>query len=103
MKNLLQETIVAIEECGERIENILFLGVPRDQQSCTWSEFQTLANVEYDESWGRTYVKTGLVIIFKDGRELRRDEYDGREWWTLYEPTPIPIETTPLESVFDDV
>ena len=45
----------------------------------------------YDNTYGPQYIAKDLVIVFKDGLWLSRDEYDGYECWNFNE---IPLKPT---------
>ena len=79
--NLLQETIEAIERSGHKIEDVEFIGSGDAEYRCTWAEFKTLADYEYDNGFGGAEVATDLIVRFADGRSMWRGEYDGSEWW----------------------
>lgn len=81
MKNLLAETIEAIEESGHTPEDVTFIGSADAAYRCTWEEFTRIADVEYDNGFGSSSVPTDLIIRFADGRSMWRGEYDGSEWW----------------------
>lgn len=93
---LLDETIEAIQESGHRVEDIVFIG-SLDGHSCTWDEFQELANVEYDRGFGSAEVATDLIVLFSDGIYLKRGEYDGSEWWEYNPPISPPEERKPIK------
>ena len=91
--NLLKETIEDIELNGHTIESIIFIGAEHSGHSCTWEEFQRIADVEYDNGYGGQEVATDLVIVFSDGSMMTRCEYDGSEWWGYRTPFVIPKKT----------
>ena len=92
MTNLLQETIQCIEDSGHEIQDIVFIGSVVSGHSCTWDDFLLLADIEYDSGFGAREVAYDLVIVFKDGSNLWRNEYDGSEWWEYSKPVEIPKE-----------
>jgi hypothetical protein len=89
--NLLQETIAAIEHWSHTSADIVFIGSLSSGHSCSWAEFSKLANLEYDEGYGRQYVASDLVIVFADGSHLYREEYDGSERWEFQQRIAPPI------------
>lgn len=91
--NLLEETLYAIKKHGESPENILFIGSMESGESCTFKQFKELANFNYDDGYGGQEIREDLIIVFKSGNRLVREEYDGAEWWK-----PIPAFKTPLEA-----
>ena len=66
MDNLLKETKEAIKKSGHKIEDILFIGSEKSGHSCTWEEFEKLADVEYDGGYGASEVAQDLIIVFKE-------------------------------------
>lgn len=87
--NLLKETIEDIKESGHSISDVHFVGSIDGKYSMTWDEFEELANIEYDNGYGAPEVATDLIIQFTDTSYLKRDEYDGSEWWSY--PAPLPL------------
>lgn len=96
MTHLLTETLADILESGHTPADIVFIGSVKTGHRCTWEEFQTLADVEYDASFGAAKVATDLVIIFSDGTNMIRGEYDGSEWWQYYPKLTPPEEVLPI-------
>ena len=89
MTNLLMETMDAIKESGHEVTDITFIGSETGEHACTWAEFQTLADKEYDSGYGAQEVASDLVIRFSDTKHMWRNEYDGSEDWS-YDGTPGP-------------
>ena len=87
-RNLLQETIGAIQDSGHTIEDIIFIGSRNGEYSMTWDEFINVANVEYDAGYGSSEVATDLIVKFSDSIYMTRGEYDGSEWWEYNKPVP---------------
>jgi hypothetical protein len=87
--NLLKETIEDIQNSGHTIADVHFVGSLDGKYSITWSEFEKLANVDYDNGYGAPEVATDLIIQFTDTTYLQRSEYDGSEWWSY--PAPLPL------------
>ena len=90
--NLLKETVYQIENRGHTVQDIIFIGSEISGYQCTWDEYKILANFDYDNGYGGQEVATDLMIAFNDGSTLRRDEYDGAEWWDYVEPFKMPTE-----------
>ena len=90
MPNLLKETIIDIENSGHKVSDITFIGSLDSGYSCTWSEFLTLADIEYYNGFGGRGVAWDLTIVFSDGSTMWRSEYDGSEWWDYRKPVEIP-------------
>jgi hypothetical protein len=88
MTNFLAETQKAIEESDHTIAEITYIGTYcGDKALNSWSEFQTMADFEYDNGYGKAEINTGLVIKFSDNTWIERYEYDGSEKW-IYSYVP---------------
>ena len=85
--NLLQETRDIIHFCGKSPDDIKFIGSRDGVYSCTWTDFESLANFDYDRGYGAQKVASDLVIVFKDSSYFSRHEYDGSERW-VYNKCP---------------
>ena len=94
--NLLKETIEDIASAGKTPEQIVFIGSEQSGHQCTWQEFQTLANIDYDSSFGAQEVASDLIIVFNDGSKMWRHEYDGSENWDYSTPFVAPAEVKPI-------
>lgn len=88
----LEETLHAIEGSGHVIQDIIFIGSEESGHQCEWSEFETLANFDYNNGYGAAHVATDLIVVFSDGAKLWRGEYDGSEWWEYSTPFLKPEE-----------
>ena len=102
MINLLIETKGAMLGSGHKVKDILFIGSEETGHSCTWEEFEQLADVEYDNGYGSAQVAQDLIIVFTDGVKMWRNEYDGSEWWSLYGPFKMPKELKPIKRIVAD-
>lgn len=100
MINLLEETLEDISDQGLSVQDIVYIGKRSGAHSCSWEEFEILANTLYDNSYGDNEVISDLIIVFRGGQEFHRGEYDGSEWWELYEPFVMPENTGKLLSLF---
>jgi hypothetical protein len=98
--NLLKETLSVFNSYNLVAHNILFIGCEETAHRCSWEQFQTLADREYDGGYGCAEVLTDLVIVFVDGTKLSRSEYDGSEWWSVQKPFVMPEETKEINSLF---
>ncbi len=87
--NLLEETIKDLDYFGYSYKEIVHIG--NSEYGCTWEEFKSLADIEYDAEFGGQEIANDLKIIFKDGNFLYRYEYDGRESWAQSK-TEVPKE-----------
>lgn len=99
MKNLLKETKLAIENLGHTESDIIFIGAKSGTHQCTWEEFCTLADVNYDSGCGAALVAYDLIIVFRDGQTMWRGEYDGSEWWGYSTPFKQPETSLPIRSL----
>lgn len=100
--NLLDETIEGIAASRHSPEDIIFIGSCLSGHQCTWEEFCALANREYYNGYGAAEVAIDLRIVFRDGQQMWRGEYDGSEWWEFSMPFVRPQETKAIRSVFTD-
>lgn len=103
MTNLLKETEADIARSGHTPEDIVFIGSEESGHSCTWAEFEAMANREYDSGFGSPEVATDLTIVFKDGQKMWRAEYDGSEWWEFSKPFVQPAEKKPITGLFGNL
>lgn len=87
MTNFLEETVENLKSWKKKPRDIKFIGSLSSGHSCTWEEFEELANFEYDSGFGGQVVASDIVILFEDGSYMNRGEYDGSEWWEyVYSP-----------------
>lgn len=98
--NLLHETLKDIKDSGHTPEDIIFIGSEESGHTCTWEEFQVLANHDYDAGFGASEVATDLKIVFSDGTTMYRSEYDGSEWWEYSKPFVTPENKKPIKNLF---
>lgn len=85
--NFLDETRETIAAAGKKVSDIEFIGSQDGEYECSWEQFCTMADVEYNSGFGAAHVAIDLVIVFTDGSWLERYEYDGAEDWE-YKSTP---------------
>ena len=85
-ENLYADTVQTMEQIDKKPSDIGRIGSYDGEYECTWSEFKKLADFNYDSGYGGTKVATDLIILFRDGTWLERNEYDGSEWWTYRTP-----------------
>ena len=97
--NLLEETTSEIERAGHTLHDVVYIG-DRMGRNCTMEQFQILADREYDDGYGSTEVAVDLTVVFRDGSYLRRESYDGSEYW-IYEPIFTgPVRNLPISTLF---
>ena len=78
MNNLLTETRKILQHCGKDFKDVRFITSGADE--IPLESFLKLANKNYSDGFGITYVNTGLKVVGDDWW-LERNEYDGSEWW----------------------
>jgi hypothetical protein len=78
VRNLLQETIETLRDCGKSSDDVLWVGNVKAAGS--WEDFANLANFEYDNGYGGNEIDGSLKVVWQDWW-LERGEYDGSEWW----------------------
>ncbi|QLE85574.1 hypothetical protein FLM48_11085 [Shewanella sp. Scap07] len=88
MVNLRLETLEAIKENGQQVDNIVFIGSAESGHWCSWSEFERLANIYYDDGFSPDEIAPDLTIAFSNGSRLIRYEYDGSGGWEFLHPIP---------------
>jgi hypothetical protein len=94
--NFLDETLKAIEGSGHTPDDITFIGSLVTGHACTWYDFVSLADFDYNSGYGAQKIATDLVIAFSDKTYMTRGEYDGSEWWEYNEPLVLPTERKPI-------
>ena len=87
--NFLEETKSAIRESEHLIEDIMFIGSNDGKYRMKWYEFDVKANFDYDNGFGWQEIPENLIIYFKDGTYIFRNEYDGSEWWECIVKKPF--------------
>lgn len=95
MAELIQETKDFMQAHGYSKEDIQWIGgrdftVPID---CFWKAKPQI----YDAGYGSQEVAMDLVIVFKDGSWLERQEYDGSEWWAYKRCPSMPLRIEPVK------
>ena len=98
--NLLEETKLAMFNACKEPQDIVFIGSLESGACCSWSEFEVLADQEYDCGFGGSEVAQNLVICFEDGSRLIRAEYDGSEWWEFIDAFKEPEIKKPIHNLF---
>jgi len=63
MKNLKEETQLTIQSNGYSPNDIIFIGAEESGYSCSWEEFQVLANKDYDNGYGGRIVSVDVFHI----------------------------------------
>lgn len=78
MINLLTETLQILNRHNKTPKGFLWVG--DCYKKTTWENFEKIANINYDNSWGCNEICENLLVV-GDGWWLERGEYDGSEWW----------------------
>ena len=76
----LAETKGGIAQSGHTEKDIIFIGSADGEYSCT--------------GYGASEIPTDLIIVFSDGQQMWRGEYDGSEWWEYSTPFEMPEKET---------
>ena len=92
-KNLLIETIEAIKEADKKITDIKFIAI-NSENYFDWQDYVKIAtDTDYYSGYGGVNIIESLIIVFKNGDWLRREEYDGAEWFSLIVPPKLKGRT----------
>lgn len=100
LTNLLQETKEKMESINKKVEDIIFIGTAGRTLECTWEEYKTMADRDYDGGYGGNEVRGDLIIVFKDNGVMSRWEYDGSEGWEYRAAFKQPKESNKLTDLF---
>ena len=99
MISLIVETLTAIKASGHTPADLIFIGSEESGHSCTWREYQQLADFEYNSGYGANEIPTDLILVFSDGSTMWRGEYDGAEWWEFSPPFIMPEDLKPIKTL----
>ena len=94
--NLLTETLEELQDNNKTIEDIIWIGMAGKRM--TLEHFIEIADVEYDDGYGRQKVDSSLVIVGK-GWWLEREAYDGSEWWAFKKKPTKPRKVTRMNHI----
>lgn len=86
MSNFKKETYEAIEKSGHKRDDVMFVGSYDGEYRIDIDKFDKISDFNYDKGFGAAEIATDLIVCFKDGSYLEREEYDGSEWWRFVEP-----------------
>ena len=107
--NLKEETINFKEETIEKLKylrkdkkDIVFIGTSNGKSGCSYDDFLEMSDYEYDNGYGGAEVLDNLVIVFKDGTYLYRNEYDGSEWWDYANKITFDLKYKKLNTLFNE-
>lgn len=97
--NLLGETKSAISRSGHSTDDVRFVGSRDEKLGIPWSQAEPVLDIDYDDDYGSQEIAADLVVVFTDGGFLRREEYDGSEWWEYEPPFRVPETQKPFKFV----
>ena len=97
--NLLDETKSAISRSKHSTDDVRFVGSRDEKLGIPWSQAEKVLDIDYDEGYGGQEIAADLVVAFTDGGFLRREEYDGSEWWEYEPPFRVPETQKPFKLV----
>ena len=103
MENLLDETLEVMEKYGYKPPQVSWVGSSDGRYAISMKQFQeNFDQVNYDAGFGGQRIAADLVVKFRDGSWLERQEYDGAEWW-CYRKTPNrSISPLPFQFITDN-
>jgi len=101
MTNLLEETRFVLASRNKTPENILWVGSRDGTYALSWTEFEKIADVNYDAGFGGQEVVSDLVVV-GDGWWLSRGEYDGSEGWNFNTAPVLKESPVPFSKVKSD-
>lgn len=78
--NLLQETIEELQDHLKEPEDVLWVGNTYEY-SISWSEFEKIANIEYNDGVGHLEIYEDLIVVGEGFWLERHYESNGSEWW----------------------
>lgn len=96
--NLLDETKSAISQSEHSTDDVRFVG-SRDEAGNSVESGRKVLDIDYDDGYGSQEIAADLVVAFTDGGFLRREEYDGSEWWEYEPPFRGPETQKPFKLV----
>lgn len=104
MVNFKEETVDTILASGHTIDDIAWIG-RNNSETFDIDSFFELCDFAYDAGYGSQKIVSDLIIAFKDGTWLEREEYDGSEWWSfmLYPDKPARANVNVERSDFVNV
>lgn len=97
--NLLDETKSAISRSKHSADDVRFVGSRDEKLGIPWSQAEKVLDIDYDDGYGSQEIAADLVVAFTDGGFLRREEYDGSEWWEYEPPFRGPETQKPFKLV----
>ena len=80
-------------------DDVRFVGSRDERLGIPWSQAEKVLDIDYDDGYGSQEIAADLVVAFTDGGFLRREEYDGSEWWEYEPPFRVPETQKPFGRV----
>jgi len=87
MKNLLQETIDALNKYGQSPKDVKWVGTPA-WGWFTWEDFERIADIEYDDEKCFPAVAIDLMVVGEDWWLERIYNYTLQVEWWVYKTYP---------------
>ncbi|MDR4491401.1 MAG: hypothetical protein R2685_10955 [Candidatus Nitrosocosmicus sp.] len=84
MENLLKATIDIMTKNKKTQSNIVHIGSPDGKYVMDWSQFQKLADKNYNNQTMKFKVTYDLIILFDDNSWLEREHDVGLEFWRYH-------------------
>ena len=95
--NLLKETENVLKMFNKKPSDIDWIGSEDGKYVINWEQFKNLAaSIDYNAGFGSQEIARDLVVVFKDGDWLVRDEYDGAESWELQSLPKRQLRSKPI-------
>jgi hypothetical protein len=103
LTNLLAETEKYLRDLHFKPSDVAWVGASDGRVASSWDRFAALVHgLEYDAGYGAQEIASDLVVVFKDGSWLERDEYDGSEGWAYKHKPLLQLGAKPLVSVVSE-
>ncbi len=85
MINLYVEIDEELYNIGKTVNDIAYIDGIADYPVEPKSFLEASKKINYDDGFGEEFINHDLTIVFTDGSFLRRDSYDGSEWFEYFE------------------
>lgn len=98
--NLIEETLSFLRKCGKCENDIYYVRVKDIRfgdivHYVDWDSFKdSIKDFTYDKGYGLQYIWKNLRIVLRNGEYIRRQEYDGSEWWEYISKPPMDVLIT---------
>lgn len=96
MTNFLKETREVIKANNKTTDDVIWVG--NGEYVISWSDFEKIANVDYDSGYGAQEMPTDILIVGKDWW-MEREEYDGAESWSFKTLPKKQEKTKPFKHI----